>query len=138
MTPERVIEALETGSSTGVTIRHLESEAKKGLSIIIEPEKDVEYVIKFIGTRYGYDPNRKRRLDEEGNPMERVTKQYCADIGEILKIVEGIKATYKFDGDEIYVRAKIISSQLKDNPFTEGEREKAWVQPVVPHIHNKE
>ncbi len=35
-------------------------------------------------------------------------------------------------GDEIYVRAKIISSKEKENYFVEGEREKAWIQPVIP------
>jgi hypothetical protein len=32
----------------------------------------------------------------------------------------------------MYVRAKVISTKLKKNPYREGELEAAWVQPVVP------
>ena len=32
----------------------------------------------------------------------------------------------------MYVRAKVISTKLKTNPYHEGEYEAAWVQPVVP------
>ena len=42
------------------------------------------------------------------------------------------EASYEFDGDELYVRAKVISSKLKENYFAEGELEKAWLQPVRP------
>ena len=40
-------------------------------------------------------------------------------------------ATYKFAGDEIYVRARVISSRDKVDPFVVGDKEMAWVQPVV-------
>jgi hypothetical protein len=35
-------------------------------------------------------------------------------------------------GREIYVRAKVISSKLKVNPYRAGEHEVAWTQPFVP------
>ena len=41
-------------------------------------------------------------------------------------------AIYPFHGDELYVRALVISSNLHPNPYAEGEFERAWVQPVVP------
>jgi len=135
LTPEHLIKALENGdfyASTGVTLKDLESGGNNGLRISIEPEEGVTYTTKFIGTRYGYDPAREPRLDEDGYPIDGVTQLYSDDIGEVLKTVEGTEASYEFTGDEIYVRAKIISSKLKENPFTEGEHEKAWVQPVVP------
>lgn len=62
----------------------------------------------------------------------RTTRRYSDDIGEVLHETTGTEARYLFKGDEIYVRAKIISSKLKENPFAEGEREMAWTQPVVP------
>lgn len=67
-----------------------------------------------------------------GEPVEvRATRRYSAEIGQVFEQVEGTSASYTFEGDEIYVRAKVISSKLKRNPFARGEREKAWVQPVV-------
>jgi hypothetical protein len=60
-----------------------------------------------------------------------VLYHYSDDIGEIFEEIEGASATYTFEGDELYVRAKIISTKLKDNPYRQGEHEAAWVQPVV-------
>lgn len=62
----------------------------------------------------------------------RTTRRYSDDIGEVLAEVTGPEAEYRFAGDEIYVRAKVISSKKKENPFAEGEHEKAWTQPVRP------
>jgi endonuclease/exonuclease/phosphatase family metal-dependent hydrolase/predicted TIM-barrel fold metal-dependent hydrolase len=42
--------------------------------------------------------------------------------------------TQAFEGDELYVRARILSSGLKENPFAEGEREQARTQPVLPAV----
>ena len=35
-------------------------------------------------------------------------------------------------GDEIYVRARMIASKLKANPYVKGEFERAWTQPLIP------
>jgi len=37
-------------------------------------------------------------------------------------------------GDEIYVRAKVISSRLKANPSLKDEHEAAWTQPLVTGV----
>jgi len=34
-------------------------------------------------------------------------------------------------GDELYVRARIISSKLHPNPYAAGDRETAWTQPLL-------
>jgi hypothetical protein len=34
-------------------------------------------------------------------------------------------------GDELYVRARVISSRLHPDPFAAGDMETAWVQPVL-------
>jgi hypothetical protein len=35
-------------------------------------------------------------------------------------------------GDEIYVRARVVSTKAKANPSYDGEVEMAWTQPVQP------
>ena len=60
-----------------------------------------------------------------------MTRIYSDDIGEVLAVVEGERASYRLEGGELYVRAKVISSRLKENPYAKGEMESAWVQPVV-------
>ncbi len=72
---------------------------------------------------------------EPGEVVEiRATRRYSDDIGEVFQETAGTSAVYHFNGDEIYVRARIISSELHPNPFASGERQKAWTQPVIPGI----
>lgn len=52
-------------------------------------------------------------------------------MGQVLKTVTGNAARYEVTGDEIYVRARITSSQRHGNPFAEGDVEMAWTQPLV-------
>ena len=49
----------------------------------------------------------------------------------MLAEVAGPHAAYTLRGDEIYVRAKIISSKPKPNASVAGEFETAWTQPLV-------
>ncbi len=133
LTPEHIIRALEAGdfySSTGVTMHEISFEDGK-FSVAVDPEPGVSYTIQFIGTREGYDPSREEVLDGDGEPIA-TTKRYSDDIGAVLEEVQDSHAVYEMTGDEIYVRAKIISSKEKENYFVEGEREKAWIQPVIP------
>jgi hypothetical protein len=55
-------------------------------------------------------------------------------VGELLHEMDGIHPSYTLTGDEIYVRAKVISSQPMTNPYKEGETECAWLQPVVYNV----
>ena len=48
-----------------------------------------------------------------------------------LKVQGLMNVQYAIQGDEIYVRAKIVSSKVKTNPGVTGEVECAWTQPVV-------
>jgi hypothetical protein len=45
--------------------------------------------------------------------------------------VKGATASYTLRGDEIYVRARVISSKAKVNGSVANEFETAWTQPVV-------
>jgi hypothetical protein len=132
LTPDSVIEALESGdfyASTGVVLRDIRFDGKI-LEIVIESEKDVSYTTQFIGTLRGYEPTGRAVIDENGAEI-RTTRVYSAQIGKVLAEVQGSVASYTLTGDEIYVRAKVTSTKLKDNPFSAGDVEVAWVQPVV-------
>jgi len=132
LTPEAVIAAMEAGdlyASTGVDLKAIRIE-KDQFTVEIEGEEGVEYTTCFIGTRRGYDPGSEPVVDQDGQPL-RLTRRYSPSIGEVLAEVKGTSAEYRFAGDEIYVRAKVISDKLMPNPCVEGEVEVAWTQPVV-------
>ncbi len=127
-----LIKALEAGkfySSSGVELKKIQSDDKQ-LHIDIVPAPGETYTIEFIGTRIGYDRTSHPVLDKEGKEV-RTTRIYSNDIGEILKTVKGNSATYKFQGNEIYVRARITSSKKHPNPAEVDDFKMAWVQPVL-------
>jgi len=134
LTPEYILKAMDAGNfyaSTGVVLVDSQFDGQT-LSLEIEPETNVTYTTYFIGTLTGYDPESLPVLDEYGEPLN-TTRIYSADIGEVLKIVEGSSAAYTFTGNEIYVRAKVVSSKPTWNPHRDdlGETEVAWLQPVM-------
>jgi hypothetical protein len=134
LTPENIIVAMERGdfyASTGVRLRDIRSD-DRFLEVQIDPEEGIEYVTRFIGTREGYDPTSHPVLDADGNEIA-TTRRYSDDIGAILAEVAGPEARYAFRGDELYVRAKVISTRPKANPYSPAEtHEVAWTQPVRP------
>ncbi|MEO5802459.1 MAG: hypothetical protein ABIR24_02940 [Verrucomicrobiota bacterium] len=132
LTPKSLISALEAGdfyASSGVQLKNVGRGAKT-YSIEIEPQDGVTYTTQFIGTRKGFDPGSEPLKTESGAAL-RVTHRYSKDIGVVLAEVKGTSASYKLKGDEIYVRARIISSKPKISPI-KGEVERAWTQPLVP------
>lgn len=137
LTPEHIVNALEKGefySSSGVKMKRISTKENQ-YEVEVEPENGVNYTIQFIGTRQGYDKSSKPYVDVEGQERDDRTRRYSDDIGEVLQETVGTEATYRFEGDELYVRVKIISSKLKENFFIEGEREKAWLQPILPMLN---
>jgi len=136
LTPESIVLAMESGdfyASSGVTLTDLRR-TPKGISVAIAAEPGVTYTTQFIGTRKGFD-----RTSEvmEAPPTEKTPRRtlphrrYSKDIGAVLAEVKGTTASYEFKGDELYVRAKIVSSKVKPDGSVAGELETAWVQPVV-------
>jgi hypothetical protein len=110
LTPAALYEAMFKGdfyASTGIVLKDF-SHGKKSMSVLISAEPGVTYVTEFIGWMPGKD-----------HP-------------EVLARVEGTKPSYKFGGKEYFVRARITSSKVKENPFAKGDFEMAWLQPVVP------
>ncbi|MBV6503370.1 MAG: hypothetical protein AKCLJLPJ_01440 [Fimbriimonadales bacterium] len=127
-----IVHAMEDGdfyATSGVTLEDVRFDGH-ALSIQIRPEKGVTYTTYFIGTRRGYDPTATPVIGENSEPLG-VTMRYSEDIGMVLAKVEGVSARYVMRGDEIYVRARVVSSKRKVNPYAEGEMETAWIQPVV-------
>lgn len=133
LTPEHLVDAMERGdfyASTGVTLRDIRFNGRR-LEIEIDPDNRASYVTRFIGTRRGYDRSDGPGLGEEGNPLPE-GRRYSEEIGEILAEVEGIAPSYELTGDEIYVRAQVVSSLLMENPPGDHAPQTAWVQPVTP------
>ena len=133
LSAEALIEAMERGDfygSSGVELEDVLVDGE-GLSLRIRSEGGVQYRTVFTGTRKGYDRSTEEMTAGESEDAA-VLRRYSDDIGEILAEVEGPNPSYRFQGDEMYVRAKVTSTKLKTNPYREGEYETAWVQPVVP------
>jgi len=109
LTPSAIVDAMESGryyASTGVVLEELSFSNKK-ISLRVKPEDGVTYKIQFIGVRKGKERS------------------------EILKEVAGAEAEYVLGSDDLFVRAKIISSKLKENVSAIGDVETAWTQPVT-------
>jgi len=110
LNPRALIESMEKGdfySTTGVLLDEV-SFKDNLLSVKVRPEEGVDYQIEFIGAHR--------------DKMK----------SEVLKTVKGAAAEFEVPEDYLFVRAKVISSKLKENPYKEGDVEVAWIQPVVP------
>lgn len=133
LTPEQIVHAMERGefyASNGVTLRDVRRERNR-LTVEVEPEAGVEYRIMFLGTRVGVEPNGTPVTGPDGKPL-RVTRRYPPGIGAVLQESRGVQATYTLRGDELYVRAKVVSSKAQAHPNPEGGYQTAWVQPIRP------
>ncbi|MCM4157217.1 histidinol-phosphatase [Gramella sp. AN32] len=108
LNPKAIIEAMENGkfyATTGVELKDIKFE-EAGLSIAVKKQKNVTYEIQFIGVKKGSTES------------------------EVLKSVNGTGAYFEISEDVLFVRAKIISDKKKKNPYSEGDTEVAWTQPV--------
>lgn len=133
LTAESIIKAMEAGdfyASNGVTLSDVKREGRE-LSVTIKPEEGVTYVTQFIGTRRGFD-QKTELLPAEKNGKTLPHRRYSKEVGAVLAEVKGTSARYTLKGDEIYVRAKVISSKKKVNGSVVDEMETAWTQPLVP------
>lgn len=104
-----LIHAMEAGdfyATTGVSLKKLEAN-KEQITIAVEPKAGITYKIEFIGCKKG---NAKT---------------------EILKEIEGTDASFTIDNDIRFVRCKITSSKLQDNPIENILYETAWTQPIL-------
>ena len=104
-----LIEALESGdfySSSGVEIKKLIRNESK-IYVEINPVDDIDYEIIFIGYQ-----NNSSHVSE-------------------LKRVYDTSAEYNFTENDLFVRVKVNSNQIKTNPNVIGETTQAWTQPFL-------
>lgn len=135
LTAPAIIEAMERGdfyASSGVRLRDIHV-TTNALAIDIDAEPGITYTTQFVGTRTSFDRTAESGQRPAGT-VAPVTRYYSGDIGTVLVEVPGPQSQYTFRGDEIYVRAKVISSKAKRNPYAAGELEVAWTQPVIPGV----
>jgi hypothetical protein len=114
LTPAALIAAMENGdfyASTGVELDDVKF-SNGTLTIKIAAKQGETYAIQFWGA--------------ERSGMT----------GKILKEVKGTSASYKLAKNILYIRAKVISSKLQENPFQTGDLERAWTQPVTLSSHS--
>lgn len=109
LSPESLIKSLEAGhfySSTGVSLKAF-GLRDNDYVVEVEPEAGVEYEIQVIVWKEGQqDPT-------------------------YLDPVKGTSTSYKVGPNDLFVRAKVLSNQLQENPYKTGDMEVAWTQPVV-------
>ena len=60
-------------------------------------------------------------MDKDGKPLP-VTKRYSEDVGRVLATVEGTDPHYRLNGNELYVRAVVTSSEPPENPSFPDQR----------------
>jgi len=133
LTPDSIAGAMKRGdfyNSTGVTLQTLEI-SKGGIDLAVVAEPGVRYTIEFVGTLRGTSLDGMPAAKPEEGSSGRQSMKYSGDIGKVLQRVEGTRARYVATGNELYVRARVISSKLHSNPYAEGDLEMAWTQPLV-------
>ena len=114
LSTDAILDAMRKGdfySSTGVELVDVQIGTEEYV-VKIAAEKGLTYTTQFIGTRVAH-----------GIPGKA---------GVVLHETTATKAVYEYRGDELYVRAKIISSRMQAHPAAGEEApEYAWTQPVV-------
>ncbi len=101
-----LVQALDAGDfygSSGVKLRGFRIDDAE-YALEIEGEEGVHYRTEFIGTR-------------------------GREIGVVLSTSESLTPSYRYAGDELFVRAKVTSDRAHPNPSESGDMESAWLQP---------
>ena len=107
--PASLISALESGdfyASTGVMLKEV-TVKNNTLKITIDPSDNVKYTIDFVGVTKGEKKSR------------------------VLKSISATEASIDLTDQYLFVRARITSDRIKENPFKDADVEMAWTQPVV-------
>ena len=134
LNPDAILAAMDEGhfyASSGVTLSEVHYDGSE-YRVMVEPEEGVSYTIEFYGTDADHDPAPVAVNDPETG--ELITYRYSDDVGRLLQRTRGIEASFAVAPDLLYVRARVVSDKVMDNPVVEDEQEKAWTQPVTPGI----
>ena len=111
---DAILAALARGdfyATTGVELDEV-AFADGTLSVAVRRAQGVTYRTEFIGTRS--------------------TDAGLGEVGELLLSTADNPARYTLEGDELYVRARVISDRRSPEAAQDDGPETAWVQPVVP------
>lgn len=130
---ESIIRALEAGdfyASSGVELGDIRWKDNK-LSVGIAARTGETYTTQFIGTRRPIDWQSRPVANTNGVRLA-VTRLYSEGIGAVLSEQRGTNVSYTCKGDELYVRAKVVSSKMVENAVVAGERQAAWTQLYLP------
>jgi hypothetical protein len=131
--PEALVGALEAGdfyASSGVRLKDVRRERDR-LLLAIDAEPGVSYRTEFIATLRDAPLDSEARKDAAGKPLD-VTRLYSAEIGKVIAESNDAAPSYRLTGQELYVRARVVSTKRHPNPFLKGDVEMAWTQPIVP------
>jgi hypothetical protein len=107
-----IVRALKAGdfyASSGVTLTGIKN-TSSSMSVTIDARKGAVYTTQFIGTLRGHGGD---------------------EVGVVLAETKSNPAAYAFTGEELYVRAQVVSSEDHPNPYAKGDKQTAWVQPVL-------
>ena len=131
--PDKLVEAMQRGefyASTGVTLDDVQfDKSTRSLHLKIHGQSGARYRTEFRGTLKNYDRAVKEVAAPADDPQP-VRLQHGEDIGKLLASSDCLEPVYTLTGDELYVRAIIISDQVMTNPVLPGQVQKAWTQPV--------
>jgi len=133
LTAETLLKAIHAGDyycSTGVTLADVRR-AGDTLSLKIQPQAGVTYRTRFLVTRKSAPLDGKPVVGKDGKTLP-VTMLYDKRVGEVAQESESLEPSYTLQGDELYVRARVDSSQPQVNPAEPGDMERAWTQPLFP------
>ena len=98
-------------ASTGVVLNDVHADGER-YRVDIAAEPEVTYTTRFVGTRR--------------------TAAGIGPVGEVLLETTANPAVYGFQGDELFVRAVVVSSRPHPDPNAAGDLETAWTQPAAP------
>lgn len=118
---DSLLTALEAGrfyASSGVDVRNIRFDGTAYSFSIVGVDGE-SYRTRFIASVQGAVPAEGDQSLPEG-------------VGIVVGEDSSLNPSYVLRGNEAYVRAVVTSTKLKENPYSEGEFERAWLQPVVP------
>lgn len=131
--PDALVTAMQNGAfyaSTGVSLDDIHfDQSSRRLQLKIRPEPNVKYRTEFRGTLKNYDRAVKKVPSPAGDPQS-IRLQHGEDIGILLASSDSLEPHFQLTGNELYVRAIILSDQVMVNPYAPGQKQQAWTQPV--------
>ncbi len=107
-----IVEAMNAGdfyATSGVVLTDVRR-SESSYVVDINAQSGVTYTTRFIGVL------------RSGGERAIVLDESAAD-----------PASYAMTGDELFVRAVVVSTRVHPNPYREGDYETAWCQPFAPH-----